>query len=78
MKAYLNQQTILYHALPARKIALELGAPVSTNLAMIGFFAGFNPEPFTPDDFRETITSVSPDKFRDTNLRVFEEGLSAA
>ena len=78
VKSYLEQRAIQYHALPARKIALELGAPVSSNLAMIGFFAGFRPDPFTPDDFRETIESVSPDKFREINLKVFDQGLAAA
>ena len=77
VKSYLEKQTIQYHSLPARKIALDLGAPVSSNLAMIGFFAGFILDPFTPDDFRETIKTVSPDKFRGINLRVFEEGLAA-
>jgi len=78
VRSYLEKQAIEYHSLPARKIALDLGAPVSSNLAMIGFFAGFKPDPFTPDDFRETIEAVSPEKFRATNLKVFEEGLSAA
>ena len=36
-----------YYALPAGKIALDLGAPVSSNLAMIGFFAAFHHEPFS-------------------------------
>jgi len=68
---------IAYYALPAGKIALDLGAPVSSNLAMIGFFAAFHQKPFTPDDFRETINSVSPEPFRDINLQVFEKGLSS-
>ncbi len=78
VKAYLEKKTIQYHAVPARKIALDLGAPMSSNLAMIGFFAAFNPDPFSSDDFRETIESVSPDKFRDINLKVFEKGLAVA
>ena len=77
VKSYLEKQAINYHSLPARKIALDLGAPVSSNLAMIGYFAGFNPEPFVPDDFRKTIELVSPEKFREINLKVFEEGLAA-
>jgi len=78
VKSYLEQQAISYHSLPARKLALDIGAPVSSNLALIGFFASYDPEPFSSDDFRETIETVSPDKFRDINLKVFEEGLAAA
>jgi len=76
VQAYLTDQSIRGHALPAGRIALELGAPVSSNLAMIGFFAAFQENPLSPDDFRETIADVSPQKFRDTNLKVFEKGLS--
>ncbi len=77
VKTYLDKMGITYYALPAGKIALDLGAPVSSNLAMIGFFAAFHEEPFTPDDFRETIRSISPEPFRDINLQVFEKGLSS-
>ena len=77
VRSYLDKKAIRYHALPAGKIALDLGAPVSSNLAMIGFFAAFQEEPFTPDDFRKTIENISPEPFRNINLQVFEKGLSA-
>lgn len=77
VKSYLDKMGIQYNALPAGKIALDSGAPVSSNLAMIGFFAAFQQGPFTADDFRETIESISPERFRNINLQVFEKGLSA-
>jgi len=77
VKPYLDKMAIQYYALPAGKIALDLGAPVSSNLAMIGFFAAFHEEPFTVDDFRETIISISPGPFKDINLQVFDKGLSS-
>ena len=77
VKSYLDKMAIKYDALPAGKIALDLGAPVSSNLAMIGFFAAFQEGPFAADDFRETIVSISPEQFKDINLQVFEKGLSA-
>ena len=77
VKPYLDKMGIRYDALPAGKIALELGAPVSSNLAMIGFFAAFQEGPFAADDFQETIESISPGRFKNINLRVFEKGLSA-
>jgi len=76
VKPYLDKNAIQYNALPAGKIALELGAPVSSNLAMIGFFAAFHEDPFAADDFRETIGSISPEPFKTINLKVFEKGLS--
>ena len=78
VKPYLDKMAIQYDALPAGKIALDLGAPVSSNLAMIGFFAAFQEGPFTADDFRETIDTISPERFKDINLQVFEKGLSTA
>ena len=77
VKPYLDKMAIQYYALPAGKIALNLGAPVSSNLAMIGFFAAFQEEPLAPGDFRETIESISPEQFKNINLQVFEKGLSA-
>jgi indolepyruvate ferredoxin oxidoreductase beta subunit len=77
VKSYLDKMGIAYHAIAAGKIALDLGAPVSSNLAMIGFFAAFHEEPFTPNDFRETIHSISPEPYRDINLQVFDKGFSS-
>jgi indolepyruvate ferredoxin oxidoreductase beta subunit len=77
VKSYLDKMGIRYDALPAGNIALELGAPVSSNLAMIGFFAAFRKGPFEVNDFRETIESISPERFKAINLQVFEKGLSA-
>jgi hypothetical protein len=44
---------------------------------MIGFFAAFREGPFEVDDFRETIESISPERFKAINSQVFEKGLSA-
>ncbi len=77
VKRYLDKMAIQYNTLPAGKIALDLGAPVSSNLAMIGFFAAFQEGPFAADDFRETIESNSPEQFKNKNLQVFEKGLSS-
>ena len=76
VKSYLDKMDITYDALPAGKIALDLGVPVSSNLAMIGFFAAFQEGPFSADDFRETIVRISPEQFKDIHLQVFEKGLT--
>lgn len=72
--AYLKKQGILYHAFTAQKTAMDLGNPMSTNLALLGFFSAFETQPFTHDDLRNTVIAVSPERFRDNNLKVFDAG----
>ena len=73
---YIEKTGIKYHAFPAQKTAMALGNPMSTNLALMGFFASLEDKPFTHDELRQTIISVSPDRFRDNNLKVFDAGFN--
>jgi indolepyruvate ferredoxin oxidoreductase beta subunit len=75
VKPYLDKMRIAIHAIPAGKIALDLGIPMSSNLALIGFFSAFQHSPFTPEEIRRTVDSVSPGRFKNINLSVFEKGL---
>ncbi|MCP4575191.1 MAG: hypothetical protein GY846_02735 [Deltaproteobacteria bacterium] len=50
---------------------------MSTNLALMGFFASFEDKPFTHEELRQTIINVSPDRFRDNNLKVFDAGFGS-
>ena len=75
VKAYIDEMRITCHAIPAGKLALDMGIPMSSNLALIGFFSAFQQAPFTPDEIRQTIDSVSPDRFKKINLSVFDKGL---
>ncbi len=74
---YMKKQGITHHAFPAQKTAMALGSPMSTNLALMGFFAAAENEPFTHDELRQTIINVSPDRFRDNNLKVFDAGFGS-
>jgi indolepyruvate ferredoxin oxidoreductase beta subunit len=74
---YIEKQGITYHAFPAQKTAMDLGNPMSTNLALMGFFTSLEDQPFTHDELRQTIISVSPDSFRDNNLKVFDAGFGS-
>jgi indolepyruvate ferredoxin oxidoreductase, beta subunit len=69
---YLKKNEILFRCTPAGKVAVELGTPMSANLALIGFFSAFAESPFTYHELRETVERVSPVRFRETNLKVFE------
>jgi indolepyruvate ferredoxin oxidoreductase beta subunit len=75
VKAFLEKREITYRSVPAGTIALDLGAPLCTNLALLGYFTAFNEGPTTQEELRKTVESISPDRFREINLKVFEAGL---
>ena len=74
VKAYLDNIEASYRSVPAGKLAMDLGAPMSSNLALIGFFSAFGEGPFDHDELRETVDTVSPDRFKEINLKVFDAG----
>jgi indolepyruvate ferredoxin oxidoreductase beta subunit len=75
VNAYLHTADIACHAANASDIAFSLGAPMSSNLALLGFFAAFGEGPLTPDEIRASIDEASPDRFKAQNIKVFEAGL---
>ena len=74
VKDYLDKKGILYRSVPAGAVAQELGAPRSSNLALLGFFSGFDEGPMSYKEIRATIAKNSPRGFKDLNLKVFEAG----
>ncbi|MBW1721339.1 MAG: indolepyruvate oxidoreductase subunit beta [Deltaproteobacteria bacterium] len=72
---YLERQGILFRAVPATAIAGECNAPLSTNLALLGYFAAYEEDPLSEEELRQTVERISPDRFKETNLRVFAGGL---
>jgi indolepyruvate ferredoxin oxidoreductase beta subunit len=74
VQAFLDMREIVYRAVPAGVMALELGAPRSSNLALLGFFSAFSEKPFTFAEILQTIERISPDRFKEINRKVFEAG----
>jgi indolepyruvate ferredoxin oxidoreductase beta subunit len=74
VKGFLEKSEIRAYSFPADKVALALSAPRSANLALIGHALSVPDVPFTYEDVKETIVRVSPPRFRDTNLKVFDIG----
>jgi len=74
VKPYLDKMGIVCRSVPTEEIAMNLGAPMSSNLALLGFFSAFREGPITPEEIRETIDRVSPDRFKDINFKVFDAG----
>jgi len=73
-KELLEKRNIIYRSIPAGTIAQELGAPRSSNLALLGYFSAFGEGPIGYKDIKATIDTISPKKFKGINLKVFEAG----
>lgn len=69
---YLEKHGMTCRCAEVGKVAVEKGSPMSSNLALIGFFSAFAEGPFSFADLRETVERISPAKFRETNLRIFD------
>ena len=74
VRPYLEKMGVLSRSLHAGEMAMELGAPMSTNLALLGFFSAFKEGPLSHDEIRRTIDQISPDRFKEINLKVFDAG----
>jgi indolepyruvate ferredoxin oxidoreductase, beta subunit len=74
VRAYLTRMGIIGHGTVADRIAMELGAPLSANLALLGFFTAFEEGPLGHGDLSGTIEEISPGRFKDLNLKVFDAG----
>ncbi len=74
VKEFLNKRKIIYRSVSAGTIALELGAPMSSNLALLGFFSAFGEGLVNQDELRATIKHISPGRFKEINLNVFDAG----
>lgn len=77
VRSFLTNKQIVSRSVPAGKIALDLGAPMSSNLALLGFCSAFEDSPFDYENLRQTIGKISPDRFRDKNLSIFDAGYQA-
>ena len=74
VKEFLDKREITYRSIPAGAIARRLDAPRSSNLALLGYFSAFDDGPIGYEEIRKTIDGISPKRFKDINLKVFEVG----
>lgn len=74
VKTFLDQKGVNYQSFPAGKTAMELGAPLSSNLALLGYFSTAHGIPLKNKEMRDTIEKISPDRFRKINLTIFDSG----
>ena len=75
VKSFLDKKEIICRSILAGTMAQELGAPLSSNLALLGYFSAFRKGPVSHEEMRTTIEKISPDRFKEINLKVFDAGL---
>jgi indolepyruvate ferredoxin oxidoreductase beta subunit len=78
VRGYLAEKEIMCRGVPATSIAAAMEAALSSNLALLGYFSLFAEGPFSNEELRTTIAAISPDRFRDDNLKVFDAGFEKA
>jgi indolepyruvate ferredoxin oxidoreductase beta subunit len=74
VKGFLNGRGIRYGKIPANLMALEMNAPRASNLALLGYFLAFEEGPLNDGDVRKTIEKISPEPFKEINLKIFDAG----
>ena len=77
VEGYLRKANIAWHSVEAGRIAFDLGAPMSTNLALLGYFTTLDKSPFACSELRKTIEAMSPEGYKGINLKVFDQGAQA-
>jgi indolepyruvate ferredoxin oxidoreductase beta subunit len=71
---YLKEKGIETYVVGADQLAREMGSPQSANIALIAFATSHPRFPFPHDKLREAIERVTPQKFREVSLKIFEKG----
>jgi len=74
VQSYLDGMDISCRFFPASETARKSGAPMASNLALLGFFSAFQNGPIPSAALRQTVEKVSPERFREINLKVFDLG----
>ncbi len=76
IRNYLQERGIETHIFWADRIAREMGSIQSTNIALIGFASAHPRFPFPYEKLRQSIGRVTPPKFRELSLKIFDRGFS--
>jgi indolepyruvate ferredoxin oxidoreductase beta subunit len=73
IKAYLEEKGIETHVFGADQLAEEMGLVQSANIALIGFASAHPRFPFPNDKLRTAIERVTPQRFREMSLKIFDK-----
>ncbi len=76
VSSHLNRLQINLHSYPAQEIAMELGTPTVTNVALIGFATAFRDFTIPREAIERTLTDIASRQL-DVNLKALEAGYNA-
>jgi len=76
IKSYLKENGIDAYVFGADQLAREMGSIQSANIALIAFATAHPRFPFPNEKIRDAIERVTPEKFREVSLKIFERGFS--
>jgi indolepyruvate ferredoxin oxidoreductase beta subunit len=76
IKSYLKENGIDAYVFGADQLAREIGSIQSANIALIAFATAHPGFPFPDEKVRDAIERVTPEKFRQVSLKIFERGFS--
>ena len=74
IRTYLKEKGIGTYIFGADRFAKEMGSVQSANIALISFATAHPRFPFPQDKLRDAIERVTPAKFREVSLKIFEKG----
>jgi indolepyruvate ferredoxin oxidoreductase beta subunit len=76
IKAHLKEKGIEVYIFGADQLAREMGSVQSVNIVMIGFASAHPRFPFSQEKLRGAIERVTPPRFKDSSLRIFDKAFS--
>jgi Pyruvate/2-oxoacid:ferredoxin oxidoreductase gamma subunit len=76
IKAHLKEKGIEVYIFGADQLAREMGSIQSVNIAMIGFASAHPRFPFSYEKLRGAIERVTPPRFKDSSLRIFDKAFA--
>jgi len=74
IRNYLREKGIEIYIFSADSVAREMGSVQSTNIALVGFASAHSRFPFPPEKLRQSIERVTPPKFLEVSLKIFDKG----
>jgi indolepyruvate ferredoxin oxidoreductase, beta subunit len=76
IKSYLKEKGIETYVFGADQLAKEMGSIQSANIALIGFATAHPRFPFSQEKLRGAIEGVTPPRFKDLSLRIFDKAFA--
>ncbi len=76
IRSYLQEKGIEVYIFGADQLAKEMGSVQSVNIAMIGLASAHPRFPFSHEKLRGAMERVTPPKFKDLSLKIFDKAFS--